>query len=335
MADQWSTTSIVPRTPLSFPTPTTLIASCLTGTSYLDTDALVDGTDYYYVARAEDLAADPDGGPCGGREEDNLIRRHASPGFLINLDFEDGWPGWSSIAGTPAATSGTWLVDDPVGTFDTVQVQPEDDHTPGAGVNCLFTAQNPTADACCDDVDGGEVMAVSPQFDASGFTSLKLSYWRWHYNRDVGEDPEDYFVAEVSNDGGGSWFEIERLDETRSENAWTEVTLDLETIVPFTAAMQIRFRSADGPAEGNFIESAIDDLILSSNVVCSDCLPTSIPGPVLNNLDRGKAGSRCRPQLDGSAAGVAVMESLSWTPEGRPGYGHPESDAELHRQSGD
>ncbi|MEZ4388411.1 MAG: carboxypeptidase-like regulatory domain-containing protein, partial [Candidatus Krumholzibacteriia bacterium] len=51
--------------------------------------------------------------------------------------------GWTvDPLGTDTATSGIWENGDPIGTFETLPVQPEDDHTPAPGVNCWFTGQH-------------------------------------------------------------------------------------------------------------------------------------------------------------------------------------------------
>lgn len=65
--------------PAFTPGPASLVASCLTGTSWSDTGALASGTDYHYVVRAEDATAGH-GGPCrGGNEDQNLVRVDGVP----------------------------------------------------------------------------------------------------------------------------------------------------------------------------------------------------------------------------------------------------------------
>jgi len=67
-------------TPGFTPSGSNLIAGCLSGNGYADTDNLVNETDYYYVVRAEDLATGH-GGSCGGGNEDqNLVEVWERPG---------------------------------------------------------------------------------------------------------------------------------------------------------------------------------------------------------------------------------------------------------------
>ena len=61
------------------PGPADRIARCIGATTYTDAVALVHGTTYYYVVRAEDATAGH-GGPCrGGNEETNVVRASTSP----------------------------------------------------------------------------------------------------------------------------------------------------------------------------------------------------------------------------------------------------------------
>lgn len=57
------------------PGPGNVLASCRTGSSFVDT-AVQNGTRYYYAARAEDGSGP---GLCGGVEETNTVRRDAVP----------------------------------------------------------------------------------------------------------------------------------------------------------------------------------------------------------------------------------------------------------------
>lgn len=60
------------------PSPANRIASCLTGTSFVDAVGLPSGASRWYVVRAED-ASPGHGGPCrGGNEEQNLVRLSAA-----------------------------------------------------------------------------------------------------------------------------------------------------------------------------------------------------------------------------------------------------------------
>jgi hypothetical protein len=102
---------------------------------------------------------------------------------------------------------------------------------------------------------------------------------RWHYNRDTGVDSGDFFIAQVSSNNGSSWTTLENLNQSTSANSWTQRTFALESFITLTASVRIRFGSADGTAAGNIIESAIDDLYITTVPACfgaEDCDDTNI-----------------------------------------------------------
>jgi hypothetical protein len=172
---------------------------------------------------------------------------------LVTDDFEQGHD-WTT--GPDTAATGAWVVGDPEGTA----AQPEDDHTPGAGTKCFFTGANPGGGLGTDDVDGGSVVLTSPTFDAACGDAV-VTYWRWYFERDVGDDVEDGFVAEISNDGGANWTTIETLSP--GSGGWQQVTFRVGALLNPSATMQLRFTVTDGPQQGDIIEAAIDDVTIA------------------------------------------------------------------------
>ena len=78
--------------------PVNQAATCLTGTSFIDT-AMAYETMYYYAVRAED-SRNGSQGPCnGGNIDDNMTRKNNAPTGpfveLINDDFETGLDNWA------------------------------------------------------------------------------------------------------------------------------------------------------------------------------------------------------------------------------------------------
>ncbi len=254
-------------TPGFTPGPDNLLNTVGGRATYTDADGLVAGTTYYYVIRAIDLG--------NGLEETNLVEMSGASGVETRFadDFENGNQGWTFSLGSPAATSGDFLIGDPVATTGNSpnygDSQPGDDHTPGAGVNCLYTDENPSGDAGTNDIDNGEVVAVSPSFDGTGVESLELDLWRWFFNED-NDDSGDYFFLEVSNNDGATWTVLENIPGTdTTTNHWTNLNFTLETYLPLTSTMKLRFRAADGTSVGDLVEAAIDDIVVSGYLDCS------------------------------------------------------------------
>lgn len=245
--------------------PANRVASALTTTSYTDTEALSSGATYFYVVRAVTVAT--------GVEDGNTVERSGSPtalgGAVFTDSFEGGNLGWTFAKGTPAATTGDFLIGDPVGTVNGSGQpgQPEDDHTVAPGTQCLYTAANPTGDPTVDEVDKGEVVATSPVFNLSGYNAATLRLWRWFENQSV-DDAGDYYVQELSNNGGSTWVTLEQLPDTvTNANAWTNVQFNLQSILPLTANMHIRFRVAEGRGPSDIVEFAADDVAVTG--VCT------------------------------------------------------------------
>jgi carboxypeptidase T len=82
------------------PGPQNLIAAGLSSTSYVDHDALVDGTTYYYIVRAVDAATEADDG--------NLVTRNATPSGPVA---SGTWTDDAGDTGSAALSlSGPWSV---------------------------------------------------------------------------------------------------------------------------------------------------------------------------------------------------------------------------------
>jgi hypothetical protein len=210
------------------------------------------------------------GNPCGLNEFCDEAADVCVP-VVFSEDFENGnAQGWDLVAPGSTAPSGDWVIGDPVGTFDGGNpAQPENAF---GGSNCAFTGQNSAIGT--DDVDGGVVLMLSPNIDLAGVASAELSYARWFFNRDLGEDAEDYFRAEVSSNGGANWVELESIGTNQNANNWSVQTFDLGSFISLTGAVRLRFAASDGTETGNIIEAAVDDVRITVPPECvfdSDC----------------------------------------------------------------
>ena len=278
-------------------TPSTAnrIASCVSGTSFVDTRNLGSNTLYYYVVRAEDLGGG--GSPvCGGAAESNAVVKSAlTRGTVANIrnwGFEAGMDGWVAAKGMPAATAGDWVAGDPnPSTSGGQQTQPGDC---ASGAGCLFTGQNKGGNPNNGDVDDGEVMVTSPAFDASAYVTATLMLKRWHYNGATANDPNDHYVLEVSNNNGTSYTGIESLGPLVSANTWTQVSFPIDTLVTLTSQMKLRVRTEDGIANAALVETAIDDIRLDGAQMCTTIASGAVGGISPSSLRVVKAGSKLK-----------------------------------------
>ncbi len=198
---------------------------------------------------------------------------------LAAFDFEAGNDeGWG--LGSPNnASTGLWTRVDPRGTA----AQTEDDHTPGAGVKCWVTGQgSPGGSVGENDVDGGSTTLVSPVFDLAGSIAAHVRYWRWYSNNQGSSPGADTFAVDVSNDGGSSWVSAELLGPTGTDavGGWIAADLDLESILPVTSQMRLRFIASD-LGSGSIVEAGVDDVTVTyiDPNACSDPVNFCVGAP--------------------------------------------------------
>lgn len=121
--------------PAFAPSESTLIASCVEGTSFTDTDFL-SASAKHYIVRVEDSAGSGAGACASGLTDGNLVRRSATPTGPVSTAFDDAVdettspPLWSTAGSTGAgapwtivadpldATNGTWFSPNPIAVTD-------------------------------------------------------------------------------------------------------------------------------------------------------------------------------------------------------------------------
>lgn len=210
-----------------------------------------------YACVATDRAGFASGWPLGAPDSFNvfLVRRE-----IYGTSFETvPEPGWQAGADDDDATAGGWVQADPVGTFEEEvgrTIQPEDDHTPGAGTSCFVTGNGvPGGLPGGADVDGGCTTLRSAVIDLSGEEEAFVSYARW-FNMG-GASADDTLLVDVSADGGSSWVALERV--SARDTFWHVVDIRLNDFVDLTSRVQLRFTACDRFA-GGVTEAAIDDV---------------------------------------------------------------------------
>jgi murein tripeptide amidase MpaA len=175
--------------------------------------------------------------------------------LLAHDDMESAVAGWT----VSNSTNWSWERAVPQQTSSGGQtVQPGSDNPAGSGTRCWVTGAAAGGSAGTNDVDG-TTWLTSPRFAAGGFAHVGLEYARWFANL-PGNAQDDVFLAQVSNDGGASWVDLE---VTPNANSWQTVSFDLEAFVALTDAMRLRFRAEDNP-NNDLTEALLDDLRLTT-----------------------------------------------------------------------
>lgn len=185
---------------------------------------------------------------------------------VYNENFEGSPEGWNV---TGDAVGGVWELANPNGTFyGETPVAPGSDVT-ADGELCYVTGNNAPANSpSSDDVDGGATTLKSPLIDLSEEESVILTYYRW-YTNNLGDNPStDIWKVEVSDNGGGSWVNLESTNI--SKNSWEKQMFFLEDYIGLSSDVRIRFTAEDILYQGEFgsggsiVEAAIDDILICS-----------------------------------------------------------------------
>ncbi|MCH2161758.1 MAG: hypothetical protein MK085_07775, partial [Phycisphaerales bacterium] len=182
--------------------------------------------------------------------------------FDDDFDTNQGW----TVVNDASTIDGFWTRGVPEGSG---RGAPD---SAASGSNCYAT-DNVSGNS---DVDDGCTTLVSPVMDASAPGST-LSYSRWYDNTGsgTGADPNnDFFVIDVSNDGGSTWTNLETIGPVaQSTGGWYSVSfLIADHIIP-TDEFQVRFSACDLNA-GSIIEAAVDLVVVEA----VECEEVEVPG---------------------------------------------------------
>jgi len=171
--------------------------------------------------------------------------------------------GWTT--NNNGASTGLWELGVPIGTDfnSTNDSNPGQDVTNDLGNQCYITG-NGGGGAGNDDIDGGEVQLISPVFDLSTYSDPYIDYDRWFFNDGGDGNPNDQFVIEISNNGGGSYTNVETITDGNQESQWVNNNFRVLNYVSLTNNMRMRFRASDTGA-GHLVEAGLDDFCVIEN----------------------------------------------------------------------
>ncbi len=209
-----------------------------------------------YWVEATDVASNTARDPSSGAYTFSVLMSVVIAYYDMETD-----QGWTVGDVGDNATSGIWVRVDPNGVwYNGIEVQPEDDATPDPGVMCYITGNDPPGSSQgVDDVDNGQTTLLSPWINLAGSSQVQLSYRRW-YTNDTGSSPGlDYWVVQVTSDGT-TWVDLERT--TASDRSWALKQFMLDSYVPLTSTMRLRFIASD-VAPGSIVEAGVDEVKLT------------------------------------------------------------------------
>jgi len=196
---------------------------------------------------------------------------------LATDDFETN-QGW--VVGPTTATTGAWQRADPgISSTGSAISQPEDDTTPGAGVNCFVTGPA-TGSLGNDDVDGGSTILTSPGFDLAGSDEVEFSYNRWYSNSSGGSPNADVFVVDVSVNNGATWTRAETVGPSGegTNGGWIAAKWRLSDLgLAPTTQVKVRFIAEDA-GTGSVVDALVDDFAITEILCEGSACPSDIDG---------------------------------------------------------
>jgi hypothetical protein len=164
------------------PGPATRIATCVGGTSFVDS-SVSSGVEYFYVVRAEDDSGNG-GGPCaGGNEDANLVELSAVPTgpdeVFFADDMESGASNW-----THGGSGDTWAL-------STARAH-------SGSYSFHATDVSNVSDQRLESVD--VPLPATP--------GIRLEFWNWQEMEARSDGCFDGGILEVSTNGGATWTQL-------------------------------------------------------------------------------------------------------------------------------
>jgi hypothetical protein len=168
---------------------------------------------------------------------------------LMHDNFENAM-GWT--VEDIAIQTGTWERCVPNMTSGE-QVAPLEDNPEGEGTYCFVTMNGPPGGNYSDyDIDGGPTQLISPAIDLSNGDAV-IEYYAWYY----GDDGDDPFAVDISNDNGNSWISV--YSTYSSLGGWVPLGFNVADYVTPTNQVKVRFSAQDNP-NNSIVEAGLDDV---------------------------------------------------------------------------
>jgi hypothetical protein len=105
-----------------------------------------------------------------------------------------------------------------------------------------------------DNENGGE--GVQREVDLSACSSATLTF---NYRRNSFDDSNDYVTIDVSDNGGSTWTEVDRLAGPANESTYQPTNIDISAAI----ATNTRVRFLGSPLLGDTDELYIDDVVIA------------------------------------------------------------------------
>ncbi|MCB0548084.1 MAG: choice-of-anchor B family protein [Phaeodactylibacter sp.] len=175
-------------------------------------------------------------------------------GYQDDFFFDYGW-----TATDEGATAGFWELGEPIPTTNQGSlVSPDGDYPNDLGTQCYTTGIGGGQPGNFD-VDEGKVILTSPPMDLTGYQNPIVKGHFWFFNGGPFGAPNDYFAIRVSNGTD----EVEVYNTTASLSFWRAINeIKLIDFITLTDNVQLIFETKDDAANGNWVEAAVDHILV-------------------------------------------------------------------------
>ena len=172
-------------------------------------------------------------------------------GYYDDFIFDLGW----TVSGD--ASTGMWERGEPVGTYfgGSAEANPENDVNNDFGESSFTTGNGATA-VGADDVDDGNTVLTSPEFDLTGYNTPMLSYYTWFFDAGGNGTPNDELTVSITNGFDTQVIETITPDSVTSE--WRMKDILVSDYIGITATMNLVVETADEVATGHILEAGLD-----------------------------------------------------------------------------
>lgn len=179
-------------------------------------------------------------------------------GYYDDFSFDFGWEEFST------ASRGDWEREIPVGvTGAGGDIQnPYADISFDCGDYAYITGNGTTA-TNTEEVNDGEVLLVSPEFDLTGYDNPHINFSTWFFCLH-GAAPDDTLEIFLLNGEPGPYVRIDKyFNGGLSMSQWHHTSIPIEPLVSITSTMKLMVRLTDELSSENVTEAAFDNFSIT------------------------------------------------------------------------
>lgn len=210
----------------------------------------------------------------------DTVKLFLDEGYYDDFTFDFGW----NVSGN--ADKGYWEREIPVGVVGTSGIiqNPFNDVPWDCGDFAYLTGNGSSA-SNTDEVNGGEVVLISPVFDLTGYTDPHVNYTSWFYNQ-FGYQPLNDTLKFYLYDGVNSVLIDKKFHENTNMSHWVPNSIRIADFMTPSSYCQLIVTLSDDINSVNVAEGGIDNFsitdfsMLQSSTNFSEIAYNVYPNPV-------------------------------------------------------